>query len=203
MQSNVSIIMISPGTPRRTEGIQDQLEHMNEACHLVQAETGARSKQLMQQSLDDVNQRLTTLETEARQREQQLVEKNRQFQGFQVKQFSFLLSYLSLLPDFSVPLFCSFLILNCSLPLPIFLHCSHSYLLFSHSKLLSSSPYLSTLLSFLLALFLILNCSLPLPIFLHCSHSYLLFSHSKLLSPLPIVQHCSHSYLLSFSFYPL
>ncbi|XP_063958479.1 nesprin-1-like [Lytechinus pictus] len=62
---------------------QDQLERMNEACHLVQAETGARSKQLMQQSLNDINQRLTTLETEARQREQQLVEKNRQFQGFQ------------------------------------------------------------------------------------------------------------------------
>eukprot|EP00057_Strongylocentrotus_purpuratus_P008433 XP_011662907.1 PREDICTED: nesprin-1 isoform X2 [Strongylocentrotus purpuratus] len=65
------------------KAFQDQLVHMNEACHLVQAETGARSKQLMQQSLDDVNQRLTTLETEARQREQQLVEKNRQFQGFQ------------------------------------------------------------------------------------------------------------------------
>ncbi len=64
---------------------QDQLEVMNESCQAVLLETNEQSRQLIRQALGDLNSRMSTLETEAQQREQELVEKNRRQKAFQVE----------------------------------------------------------------------------------------------------------------------
>ena len=57
---------------------------MNESCQAVLLETNEQSRQLIQQALGDLNSRMSTLETEAQQREQELMEKNRLQKAFQV-----------------------------------------------------------------------------------------------------------------------
>ena len=57
---------------------------MNDSCQAVMLETNEQSKQLIRQALGDLNSRMSTLETEAQQREQELMEKNRRQKAFQV-----------------------------------------------------------------------------------------------------------------------
>ncbi|XP_022095690.1 nesprin-1-like isoform X2 [Acanthaster planci] len=62
---------------------QDQLEVMNESCQAVLLEANEENRQLIQQALADLNLRMSTLETEAQQREQELREKNKRQKAFQ------------------------------------------------------------------------------------------------------------------------
>ena len=63
---------------------QDKLDLMNEVCQEVMTDTNAQNQRLIQQALTDLNERLSTLENEAQQKEQELVERSRQHQIFQV-----------------------------------------------------------------------------------------------------------------------
>ncbi|XP_033126157.1 nesprin-1-like isoform X2 [Anneissia japonica] len=65
------------------QSFQEQLKVMNDACEMIVAEADVRDKNLIKQALSDLNERLTTLEKEAQQKEQDLVEKNKQFQEYQ------------------------------------------------------------------------------------------------------------------------
>ena len=57
---------------------------MNDVCQQVMSDTSAQNQRLIQQALADLNERLSTLENEAQQKEQELVERSRQHKLFQV-----------------------------------------------------------------------------------------------------------------------
>ncbi|CAH1263260.1 SYNE1, partial [Branchiostoma lanceolatum] len=64
---------------------QDQVYVMNRACQQLMVEADSRNRQVVQQTLSDLKDRLHTLEGQALQKEQELIEKNSQWKDFQME----------------------------------------------------------------------------------------------------------------------
>ena len=67
------------------QSLQSEIAVMNQASQKLMADAGAESKKLMRQTMADLNDRLQTLETQARERELELVQKNSSWKQYQVR----------------------------------------------------------------------------------------------------------------------
>ncbi|XP_019623175.1 PREDICTED: nesprin-1-like isoform X2 [Branchiostoma belcheri] len=70
---------------KEISAFQDQVYVMNRACQQLMVEADSRNRQVVQQTLSDLKDRLHTLEGQALQKEQELIEKNSQWKDFQME----------------------------------------------------------------------------------------------------------------------